>query len=198
MVDEVEEAETDEAEDAEVKKKKKPSMTVIIIIVVILASLLSGGMVGLTMYLLSDDDTGQVASPAKAADEDEADDEEVAEEPEEAEEEVVANEGPAQYHRLDPKFVVSFRDQRTARFMQFTIQIMTRDKDVIKQIQEHNPAVRSSLLLLFDSQTAEAMNTREGKVALLTSITEDINRSLEELAGISGVEAAYFESFLIQ
>ncbi len=38
----------------------------------------------------------------------------------------------------------------------------------------------------------------EGKEQLLLEITEDINASLEKLVDASGVEAAYFESFLIQ
>ena len=179
----------DEADKDEVKEKKAPSTMKIVLIAVILASLLSGGIVGVTMLLLGDDSSEEVAQ----AETEEADEGEEGEEDEEAD-----NEGPALYHRMDPKFIVSFRDQRIARFMQFSIQIMTRDKKVIEQIKEHNPAIRSSLLLLFDNQTAEQMKTREGKEQLLLAITTDINNSLETLADTSGVEASYFESFLIQ
>lgn len=192
---EKDEVELDEAEldEGEVKEKKPLSTAMIVILAVVFASLVSGGIVGVTMILMGDDGSEQVAVTENQEGEDEE-----AEEVEAEEEEVAVNEGPVQYHGLDPKFVVSFHDQRIARFMQFSLQIMTRDDEVIKQIQQHNPAIRSSLLLLFDSQDAEVMKTREGKEQLLALITEDMNRMLEELADVSGVEAAYFESFLIQ
>lgn len=182
-----EEANKDEAEDKE--EKKGLSTVKIVVLAVVFASLVSGGMVGLSMYLMGGNDSKQVA-PTEG-EEGEGEDES---EDEEAEEDLK----PAQYHPMDPKFVVSFSDQRVARFMQFTLKIMTRDDEVIKQIDTHKPAIRSSLLLLLDSQQAEVMKTREGKEALLIQITDDMNNSLETMAGITGVEAAYFDSFLIQ
>ena len=176
------------ADEAEVKEKKPLSTMKIVILAVVLASIISGGAVGLTMFLLADD-SQQPAASAKAKDAD-TDDEEG--------EEDEAVEGPQIYHSLDPKFVVSFSDQSNTRFMQFTVQIMTRDENVISQIQEHNPAIRSNLLLLFYNKTSDLMSSREGKEQLLLEITEDINASLEKLVDASGVEAAYFESFLIQ
>ena len=176
------------ADEAEVKEKKPLSTMKIVILAVVLASIISGGAVGLTLFLLVDD-SQQPAASAKAKDADTDD--------EEGEEDEVV-EGPPIYHRLDPKFVVSFGDQRNARFMQFTVQIMTRDKNVISQIKEHNPVIRSNLLLLFYNKTPDLMSSGEGKQQLLLEITEDINASLEKLTDASGVEAAYFESFLIQ
>ena len=173
------------ADEAEVKEKKPVSTMKIVILAVVLASIISGGAVGLTLFLLVDD-SQQPAASAKAEEADTDD------------EEGEAVKDPPIYHPLDPKFVVSFRDQRKARFMQFTVQIMSRDKNVISQIKEHNPAIRSNLLLLFDSKTSDLMSSREGKEQLLLEIVEDINASLEKLADASGVEAAYFESFLIQ
>ena len=173
------------ADEAEVKEKKPVSTMKIVILAVVLASIISGGAVGLALFLLVDD-SQQPAASAKAEEADTDD------------EEGEAVKDPPIYHPLDPKFVVSFRDQRKARFMQFTVQIMSRDKNVISQIKEHNPAIRSNLLLLFDSKTSDLMSSREGKEQLLLEIVEDINASLEKLADASGVEAAYFESFLIQ
>jgi flagellar FliL protein len=179
------------ADEAEVKEKKPLSTMKIVILAVVLASIISGGGVGLTMFLLADD-SQQSAVSAKAKDAD-TDDEEGEEGGEDE-----AVKGPQIYHSLDPKFVVSFSDQSNTRFMQFTVQIMTRDENVISQITEHNPAIRSNLLLLFYNKTSDLMSSREGKEQLLLEITEDINASLEKLVDASGVEAAYFESFLIQ
>ena len=171
------------ADEAEVKEKEPLSTMKIVILVVVLASIISGAAVGLTIFLLAPNSQQQAADAEDADAEGEAD---------------AAVKDPPIYHALDPKFVVSFRDQSKARFMQFTVQIMARDKNIIDLIKEHNPAIRSSLLLLFDSKTSDLMSSREGKEQLLQEIAEDINASLEILASTSGVEAAYFESFLIQ
>jgi flagellar basal body-associated protein FliL len=42
------------------------------------------------------------------------------------------------------------------------------------------------------------MSTREGKERLLVEIVGDINQTLEKIGGKSGVEAAYYNSFVIQ
>lgn len=182
---------TDEVKnEAEEGKPKKGLSTVkIVLLSVILSSFVGGGLVGLTVYLLSDNDSSQVTAAKDVEQDDDAAEEEV---------EDKKNDGPVQYHQMDPKFVVSFSDKSVARFMQFSLQVMTRDDEVIEQLKLHNPAIRSNLVLLFNNQDASVMNTRDGKEALLTQITDDINKSLNELADISGVEAAYFDSFLIQ
>ena len=175
----------DEAEDQQDDKKGGNPTIKIAIIAVALSIVLSGGIAGGMMFFLGGNDSEQQAS----ADEEDEDQEEVAEtEPAE----------PPIYHSMDPKFVVSFRDQKKARFMQFSVEVMARDSDVIKAIKEHNPAIRSNLLLLMDSLESESMSTREGKEQFLVEITEDINKTLDIVGGTSGVEAAYYISFVMQ
>ena len=161
----------------------------IIIIAVLAAVLLSGAVVGGALYFVMGQDGDAEASSEEA----EEDEEEVAEE--------IPLE-PPQYHSMDPKFVVSFRDQRSARFMQFSIEVMARNKDIIKQVEEHSPAVRSSLLMLFDNQSYEMMSTREGKQKLLEEVIVDINTTLKKVTGeeelVASFEEAYFTSFVIQ
>ena len=193
------EKDKEEQEEQEEGKKKGSSTTKIIIITVLAAALLSGGLVGATFYFVSGMNADKETA-ARQTDENEEEDEDEDEE-EEAEEDEEPK-GPAQYYSLDPKFVVSFRDQQSARFMQFSLEVMTRDKNVVKKISEHTPAIRSSLLMLFDSQGHDVMSTREGKKQLLLDITEDINETLSNVVDsseeISVVEAAYFTSFVIQ
>lgn len=165
----------------------------IVIAAVLVSSILSGAIVGVTLYLMSDDNTEQSAQTPDDTEADAAEEEE-AEEPTE----VAQPTGPASYMRLDPNFVVSFSDQRLARFMQFSLQIVTRDKKLEEYVKLHMPAIRSNLFLLLNNQSAERMMTREGKQELLIMIADDINQSLENLAGTSGVEAAYFDTFIIQ
>ncbi|VAW52173.1 hypothetical protein MNBD_GAMMA05-686 [hydrothermal vent metagenome] len=177
----------EEAKEEETAPAKSGNMK-IIIIAVLAAVLLSSGLVGGTLYFVMGDEA-------------EASTEEVAEGEEEEEEEVIPLE-PPMYHSMDPKFVVSFRDQRSARFMQFSIEVMARNKDIIKQVVEHSPAVRSNLLMLFDTQSYEIMSTREGKQKLLDEVIVDINTTLKKVTGeeelVAVFEAAYFTSFVIQ
>jgi len=173
----------EESEDQESSDKGGNSTVKIVIMAVVLSIVLSGGIAGGMIFFLGGDDSEQQAV------EDGDDDGEVAD--------AVSDEPPI-YHSMDPKFVMSFRDQKKARFMQFSIEIMSRDSDVIKAIKQHNPVVRSSLLLLVDNQDSEKMSTREGKEQFLVEMTEDINKTLDSLDSTSGVEAAYYNSFVIQ
>ena len=121
---------------------------------------------------------------------------------EDAEGGVVVPDLPPEYHSMDPKFIVSFNDGKESRFMQFSVEVMTRDSEIIPKIDEHMPVIRSSLLMLFGSQNYDAMLTREGKEKLLEEVATDINTTLQKVEGgeemVSSVEEAYFTSFVIQ
>lgn len=189
--------EPDIEENEAVEKKSGSSTIKIVIIAVVFAILLSAGLVGATFYFVSNM-SDSTASSVKEADADTEDNDETDVEAE-VDKEPLA---PAQYYSMDPKFVVSFRDQKNARFMQFSLDIMTRDSKVIDMVTLHMPAIRSSLLLLFGSQVYEEIITREGKEKLLITATADINNTLTNLTGDSemesAVEASYFNSFVIQ
>ncbi len=185
-------------------QKKGASSTVKIIIIAILATfLIGGGLVGATMYFTGAFESESSVDEQENPEEGTEGEEEVEEE--ELEEEEVEEEEPKDppiYQRIDPKFVVSFRDQRAARFMQFTLQVMARDEDVIKKIMTHMPAIRSSLIMLFDIQDQESLATSKGKQELLNKIVVDINETLKKVTGDdepdAAVEAAYFTEFVIQ
>ncbi len=174
------------------EKKSGPSTLKIVIIVVVLILVLGGGMAAATFYFVSNMNSDDISSTKDADDESSEEDEEEA-----TESEPVA---PPQYYSLDPKFVASFANQQNARFMQFSLEVMTRDGEVIKQVETHMSVIRSSLLMLFGSQTYENMVTREGKEKLLADVVTDINIVLLKITGETEttVEAAYFNSFVIQ
>lgn len=185
-------------DDAKEKGKGKSSTLKIIIVAVLATVILGGGLVAATFYFVSGMQSAQMDSTKVANSEDDADGE-VDEDEEEEDEEP---KGPVIYHSMDPKFVVSFRDQQTARFMQFSFEVTTRDESVIELLDGHSPAIRSNLLMLFDNQSHATMSTREGKQQLLANIVSDINETLKKMTNkgemIADVEAAYFTSFVIQ
>ncbi len=194
------EVDTEEKGKEEASKKGGLSTVKIIIIVVTLTLLLGGGLVGGTFYFVSNMNQTQ-ASNSKDGASKTAEGEEGGElDKEEAAENKVLE--TPHYFSMDPKFVVSFSNQKYARFMQFSLEIMSRDAEVIQKVEEHNPVIRSSLLMLFGTQGYDEMVTREGKEKLLKDTAADINKTLQTVTGSSdmatAIEAAYFTSFVIQ
>jgi flagellar FliL protein len=118
-------------------------------------------------------------------------------EPEHAEEDIKVIE-PAIYIPIDPAFVVNFAEGSRARFLQVTVEVMTRNTHVEEQIRTHMPVIRNNLVLLFSSQTYEGVSTLEGKEALREEALTVIQKILEEETGDPGIEAVYFTSFVMQ
>ena len=175
----------DKEEEAGAGADSGPPIMKIVIVAVVLSMLLGGGLVGGTFFFVNKMNEEKMAA-AEAGEEGEA------------EMPVL----PQEYHSMDPKFIVSFNTGNDSRFMQFAVEIMTRDSEVIEKLDEHMPVIRSSLLMLFGSQNYEAMLTRAGKEKLLEEVAVDINATLKKVSGseemVSSIEEAYFTSFVIQ
>jgi flagellar FliL protein len=105
---------------------------------------------------------------------------------------------PAMYIPLDPAFVVNFAESNRARFLQVTVEVMTRNPQVEEHIRTHMPVIRNNLVLLLSSQTYEGVSTLEGKEALREEALTVIQKILEEETGDPGIEAVYFTSFVMQ
>ena len=105
---------------------------------------------------------------------------------------------PAMYIPLDPAFVVNFAEGSRARFLQVSVEVMTRNNQVEQHIRTHMPVIRNNLVLLFSSQTYESVSTLEGKEALREEALNVIQKILEEETGDPGVESVYFTSFVMQ
>jgi len=105
---------------------------------------------------------------------------------------------PAIYLPIDPAFVVNFASQGKARFLQVTVEVMTRDPLMPDQIKLHMPVIRNNLMLLFSSQSYDGVSTLEGKETLREEALEVVQQILEEETGDPGVEAVYFTSFVMQ
>jgi len=163
-----------------------PPIMKIVIIAVVLSMLLGGGLVGGTFFFVNKMNEDKLAAAEANAEGGEA----------------AVPDLPPEYHSMDPKFIVSFNSGKESRFMQFSVEVMTRDSEVIPKIEEHMPVIRSSLLMLFGSQNYNAMLTREGKERLLEEVATDINVTLKKVLGseemVSSIEEAYFTSFVIQ
>ncbi len=105
---------------------------------------------------------------------------------------------PAVYIPIDPAFVVNFASQGRARFLQISVEVMTRDPAVPELVEHHLPVIRNNLMLLFSSQTYDDVSSLEGKETLREEALTVIQEILEEETGDPGVEAVYFTSFVMQ
>ncbi len=182
--------------------KAAPSMMKAVIIAAAISTLLGGVMMGGMFFVVSGMHAEQLAAVMAVASGAEGEGDVDGDSDGDGDGEASAPTAPPKYHSMDPKFVVSFSNQNNARFMQFSIDIMSREDEVIKQVEKHMPVIRSSLLMLFGSQDYEVMVTRAGKEKLLLDAVEDINTILQTISGATEkaalVEAAYFDSFVIQ
>lgn len=105
---------------------------------------------------------------------------------------------PPVYYPLDPPLVVNFEQGARARYLQITLEVMAREKQVIEDLKIHMPVVRNNLNLLFSSQDYQQISTREGKEELRNAALLEVQKVMEEHTGKPGVEAVYFTSFVMQ
>ncbi|HXC59137.1 MAG TPA: flagellar basal body-associated FliL family protein [Steroidobacteraceae bacterium] len=106
---------------------------------------------------------------------------------------------PAQFVELDPPFVVNFAPGSTSRFLQVTVQLMTREPEMSEFLKTNSPIIRNDLLLLLGNRTVEEVSTNEGREALRAKALETVRKIITSEGGKGeGLEAVYFTSFVMQ
>lgn len=107
--------------------------------------------------------------------------------------------GPAIYVKLDPPFVVNFEARGVMRFLQVTVEVMTRDSHVADVIKANDPMIRNDLLLLFGNQQSSDITTLEGKEKLRADALATIAKIVAAEGGDDKkVEQLFFTSFVMQ
>lgn len=103
----------------------------------------------------------------------------------------------ATYYPIEAPFTSNLKNSNS--FAQLSISIATYyDERVLENIQEHETAIRSTILLTVAEQDIITLSTPQGKQMLQELLTEAINQVLEEKAGFGGVNNVYFTSFVVQ
>jgi flagellar FliL protein len=106
---------------------------------------------------------------------------------------------PPQYIALDPPFVVNFESDQQVRFLQVTVQLMTRDPGTVELLKANDPVVRNDLLLLYGGQKYTVISSREGKESLRQQTLTAVRKVVAGAGGkAEKVEAVYFTSFVMQ
>jgi flagellar FliL protein len=107
--------------------------------------------------------------------------------------------GPAIYVKLDPPFVVNFDANGVMRFLQVTVEVMTRDAAAAELIKSNDPMIRNDLLLLFGNQPSSAVTTLEGKEKLRADALAVVAKVVSAEGGDGKkVEQLFFTSFVMQ
>ncbi len=111
---------------------------------------------------------------------------------------VKAPSGPPIYLPLKP-FVVNFQAGQMVRYLQVSIQVMSRDPKTIALLTQNDPMIRNDLLLLLGGQQYTTLDTEAGKEALRAQVLGAIRKVTAQNGGKPGnVEAIYFTSFVMQ
>src|ERR1700761_7306352 len=106
---------------------------------------------------------------------------------------------PPTYVALDPPFVVNFEAEQQVRFLQITVQVMTRDPATVELMKANDPMVRNDLLLLYGNQKYDVLSSRAGKEKLRGDTLTAVRKVLETAGGKPAtIENVYFTSFVMQ
>jgi flagellar FliL protein len=106
--------------------------------------------------------------------------------------------GPPHYLALKP-FVVNFAPGQGVRYLQVSLQVMSRDPKTLALLQQNDPVVRNDLLLLLSNQRYATLETAAGKEKLRAEVLADIRKVVHDAGGHPGnIAAIYFTSFVMQ
>ena len=107
--------------------------------------------------------------------------------------------GPPLYLPFDPPFVVNFQSDQLVRFLQISVEVMSRDQKTLDLLKNNDPVVRNDLLIIFGNQQYTVLSTPAGKEQLRTDALAAIRKDLAQAGGDpKEVEAVYFTSFVMQ
>jgi flagellar protein FliL len=103
------------------------------------------------------------------------------------------------YYKFDPAFVVNFGGEGSARYLQVTVEAMSRDMTAVEHLKNTEPAIRNDLVMLFSAQDNATLMSVEGKEKLRAATLASIRKVLDGEGGNGmQIEAVYFTSFVIQ
>jgi len=93
-------------------------------------------------------------------------------------------------------FVVNLLDKQGVgkRYLKVTMQIEVGREEEKLLIENHNPQIRDTVLLLLSSQSLKEINTMEGKLELKQALLSRMNQIL----GDGVVRRIYFTEFVVQ
>lgn len=153
------------------------------LLVIVLAALLAAGIAGAAVYFFAGEkDQTEEEAPKNGA-----------------KKEASKPKLPAVYVKLDPPFVANFEAKGAMRFLQVSVDVMTRDPVTADLIKQHDAMIRNDLLMLFGNQVYDTLRTSEGKDQLRGAALDAVRKVISAEGGDGKqVEQLYFTSFVMQ
>jgi flagellar protein FliL len=194
-----------EEKAAAAEPKSGKSNLILIIVIAVLTTVLVGGGITAAILLSKDHKTEEHADAdaeeevVAEAESDKKDDKKTKKDDKSKKDKSATPKAPAIYIPLEPPFVVNFDATQSSRFLQVTVEIMTRDPALSQLIKDNNPAIRNDLLLLFGNQDASVISTRDGKEQLRKDVLEAVRNVAKTEGGKPElVENVFFTTFVMQ
>jgi flagellar FliL protein len=110
---------------------------------------------------------------------------------------VQADKFQVSYYPIEEKFTSNLRDD--GGFIQIGLGVSTYyDERVLQNLERHEMAVRSAVLMQLADQDPLVIATPKGKLALKARLARAVNDVLEEKEGFGGIDDVYFTGFVMQ
>lgn len=108
-----------------------------------------------------------------------------------------ADQFQATYYPLTEPFTSNLVDD--GGFVQVDLGVSTYyDERVVKNVETHEMAIRSAVLMTLAEQNGATLATQAGKTALKAELAKAINGVLKAKEGFGGIDDVYFTSFVMQ
>jgi len=104
----------------------------------------------------------------------------------------------ALYVPIEPPFTVNLQAGSSSRYLQTTVELLTREPSVEAAIKRHLPVIRDHLVMLFSRKDAQDLATPDGREHLRGDALAAVQGFLEAETGTKGVEQVLFTSFVMQ
>ena len=101
------------------------------------------------------------------------------------------------YYEFPGNFTTNLKDSK--KFLQLSLGVSTQyDEQVMANVDSHQLSLRSEILTIMSTFSADDIAGREGKQKLADALKEGINEVLVKVEGFGGVENVHFTSFVLQ
>jgi len=102
------------------------------------------------------------------------------------------------FYSIKPVFIVNLNSAKV-KFLQISIDVMTRNNESINRLVNNLPLVKNELLILFSNKNYEDIKSLEGREMLRREALKVIKSVLEKETGEdSGIEDVLFTGFVVQ
>ena len=100
------------------------------------------------------------------------------------------------YVERNPAFVTNYQSHKMG-YLKADVTLQVKGGLTADAISRHKPAIRHHLVMLFSSQSEEALSTMEGKQMLKEAALNELINALQEEGEAADVQDVLFTSFIV-